>query len=214
MNCKNCGAPLILADGNDVWRCNYCETSKFAGELEQTEEGVTPLGESADINCPCCDVELQRALIDKTPIAYCQTCNGMLIHAPSMAVLVRDKRSAYRGPDDDPTLIDTAALNIKRDCPVCHEQLETYPYYGPGNCVIDSCRKCELVWLDKGELSKIIRAPGQRHGVEDNAPIPPQSTAPKTQKKKSSFFSFDTYDHDDSGSFFDLSDAFGDFFGD
>ena len=32
----------------------------------------------------------------------------------------------------------------------------------PGNIVIDTCIGCKLAWLDHGELSKIVRAPGRR----------------------------------------------------
>jgi hypothetical protein len=42
--------------------------------------------------------------------------------------------------------------------------METHPYYGPGNVVIDSCLQCELIWLDFGELRQIVAAPGRDRG--------------------------------------------------
>jgi Zn-finger nucleic acid-binding protein len=210
MNCKNCGAPLILADGLNVWRCQYCETAKFSGELEQTEEGIAPLNESADVDCPSCNIEMQRGLIDGTPVAFCDSCHGLLIHSPSMASVVQKKRQAYTGPDDSPIMLDQAALQIKRKCPICENQFETYPYYGPGNCVIDSCQSCQVVWLDKGELSQIIRAPGIRNidAIPVNQPIQiPRSNIPQS----GSFF---TMDLGDNGSIIDFTSALTDFFGD
>jgi Zn-finger nucleic acid-binding protein len=37
--------------------------------------------------------------------------------------------------------------------------MDTHYYAGPGNIVIDDCGRCELNWLDAGELMTIVRAP-------------------------------------------------------
>ena len=38
--------------------------------------------------------------------------------------------------------------------------MDTHFYGGPaGNVVIDDCAACELNWLDKVELTRIVRAP-------------------------------------------------------
>jgi Zn-finger nucleic acid-binding protein len=42
--------------------------------------------------------------------------------------------------------------------------MDTHPYYGPGNVVIDNCGRCGLVWLDFGELDRIISAAGRDRG--------------------------------------------------
>jgi hypothetical protein len=33
--------------------------------------------------------------------------------------------------------------------------MDTHPYGGPGNVIIDNCERCELNWLDYGELAKV-----------------------------------------------------------
>jgi Zn-finger nucleic acid-binding protein len=35
--------------------------------------------------------------------------------------------------------------------------MDTHPYGGGGNAVIDSCFVCRLVWLDAGELTVLER---------------------------------------------------------
>jgi Zn-finger nucleic acid-binding protein len=40
--------------------------------------------------------------------------------------------------------------------------MDTHPYGGPGNVIIDDCERCEVNWLDYGELQRIVRAP-ERH---------------------------------------------------
>jgi len=37
--------------------------------------------------------------------------------------------------------------------------MDTHFYAGPGNIVIDDCARCELNWLDAGELMVVARAP-------------------------------------------------------
>jgi Zn-finger nucleic acid-binding protein len=38
--------------------------------------------------------------------------------------------------------------------------MSTHPYYGPGNVVVDNCGRCDVIWLDCGELAIIRDAPG------------------------------------------------------
>jgi Zn-finger nucleic acid-binding protein len=39
--------------------------------------------------------------------------------------------------------------------------MDTHPYAGPGNVIIDSCGDCWLLWLDRGELARIAHAPDE-----------------------------------------------------
>ena len=52
-------------------------------------------------------------------------------------------------------------LERKVRCPGCAGPMTSTPilFSGPGNVVIDSCARCELVWLDFGELRQIADAP-------------------------------------------------------
>ncbi|MEW6173653.1 MAG: zf-TFIIB domain-containing protein [Bacillota bacterium] len=40
-----------------------------------------------------------------------------------------------------------------KDCPVCHNPLKEVPKYG---VLIDICTNCRGVWLDRGELEKVV----------------------------------------------------------
>ena len=50
--------------------------------------------------------------------------------------------------------------NLRIVCPNCEGPMLTDWYYGPGNIVIDTCPACDLVWLDAGELRRVVDAPG------------------------------------------------------
>jgi hypothetical protein len=45
------------------------------------------------------------------------------------------------------------------DCPTCGHPMLGHLYGGPGNVVIDSCERCQVNWLDPGELRRIAIAP-------------------------------------------------------
>ena len=79
-----------------------------------------------------------------------------------MGELIQTLRSAYEGPEDPPTPINQKELQQRTGCPACLEVMETFPYYGPGNVVLDTCESCKLTWLNHGEFASIIRAPGFR----------------------------------------------------
>jgi len=49
-------------------------------------------------------------------------------------------------------------------CPSCRSQMDVHPYYGPGNVVIDSCRRCDVIWLDFAGLTQITEAGGRDRG--------------------------------------------------
>ena len=40
--------------------------------------------------------------------------------------------------------------------------MTSHNYGGPGNVVMDTCERCELNWLDPGELRRIALAPDSR----------------------------------------------------
>ena len=73
------------------------------------------------------------------------------------------------------------------------QPMNTHPYYGPGNTVIDTprhraacpelcrraagqvCDHCNLIWLNHGELDHIVHAPGRDRGrALQPAPEPPE----------------------------------------
>jgi hypothetical protein len=37
--------------------------------------------------------------------------------------------------------------------------MDAHFYAGPGHVIIDSCENCCLIWLDGGELMRIVQAP-------------------------------------------------------
>jgi len=166
MNCPSCGAALHLQEGRESLTCEYC---KGVCLPEKNDDGVRVFDEPAELSCPVCQVPLWHAAIDHQRILYCTRCRGSLIPMPVFVLLLQDLR-ARRGvsygpaagisPPPDPHELDRPTL-----CPQCGNRMDTHYYAGGGNVVIDDCSRCELNWLDAGELMTIVRAPG--HSLEE-----------------------------------------------
>jgi Zn-finger nucleic acid-binding protein len=117
---------------------------------------------SAEITCPDCQDDMRFCLMSGLKCVGCPKCLGMLIDGEGFGELVRMLRSMYKGPNDLPKPPEENELRKHRQCPSCLGTMDTHPYYGPGNVVIDACRECKLVWLDRDEMGRIVRAPGKR----------------------------------------------------
>jgi Zn-finger nucleic acid-binding protein len=69
--------------------------------------------------------------------------------------------------------------------------MSNHKYLGPGNIIIDTCDTCDLIWLDYGELSKVVVAPGKDRGEwhQDRDILPREEfEGPKKGKRARSRF--------------------------
>jgi Zn-finger nucleic acid-binding protein len=86
-------------------------------------------------------------------------------------------------------------------CPICKEPLQTAERHG---VEIDFCVKCRGVWLDRGELDKIIVRAAQFHALNAHDGDFPQYDASSGQHlahrypaKKNSSYLEELFDFDD-----------------
>ena len=164
MNCRNCAASMELFDRRRYFFCRHCGTFEF---LERTEGGgIQVLERRSDaLPCPLCRAPLARALLDgRHPVQYCERCRGVALERAAFAAAVVGRRSQATGPGIEPAALDRKELDRRVTCPSCRKMMDVHPYFGPGNVIIDTCGKCDLVWLDFGELKQIEEAPGQDRG--------------------------------------------------
>ena len=160
MNCPNCGAPMRLVDQRTYFVCDYCATFHFP-EVE-SPDGVIVLGDGdRDLACPVCGVRLESAAVEGVAVLHCPRCRGVLADQSSFLLIVKFRRARASGVPDRPRPLNQADLEREIVCPHCGEMMDTHPYYGPGNFVIDTCGRCALVWLDYGEIGVMTNAPGR-----------------------------------------------------
>lgn len=164
MNCAHCGAPMTLYADRGYAFCTHCGSFYFP---EPTGEGIRALGEARDdLHCPLCHEPLLVAALDERyPAHYCQACRGLLFQRASFRGVIQLRRSRTPGPGVAPRPLERAELARQVSCPACGRIMEAHPYLGPGNVVIDTCSACDLIWLDHGELTEMVDAPGSDRGV-------------------------------------------------
>jgi Zn-finger nucleic acid-binding protein len=183
MNCANCGGGLRPVGNRSYFRCPYCETFHFP---EETGDGVAVVGGDSVLACPVCAEALTAAAIDGCEVNYCRRCRGFLATNASFGRVVQLKRA--KQPPAPPIALPFAQEELKRRvaCPRCHKPMDTHPYHAGGNAVIDTCDRCQLVWLDAGELTVIGNyqgrsAPPVRSVTSDDEPAPPPPAPPEPE---------------------------------
>lgn len=149
--------------------CRYCGSFHFPETAP--DQGVRVLAESKEpLPCPICRTALASGLLDEAyPVHYCRGCRGVLLARGAFADVVQHRRAWATAPPAAPVLLRKEELARAVVCPKCSTRLETHPYYGPGNVVIDSCGSCDVIWLDFGELKQIVDAPGRDRGLREKA---------------------------------------------
>lgn len=165
MNCRSCGAPMTLFREQGYFFCQYCSSFHFPSA---SPDGVRLLGEAPEgITCPVCHVPLLLATLDNRYQGYqCEKCRGLLLDRRSFSLTVQSRRARLSGSLVPPRPFNREELGRRRlRCPICERTMETHPYHGPGNSIIDTCGHCNLIWLDHGELEEIAPAPGRDREV-------------------------------------------------
>lgn len=153
---------MLPVYGQSHHHCSNCNLYQFPTNQTESLESIEPQGRVTPFQCPKCAIDLQVGLLHGVQVCFCENCRGFVADNETVGHLAMNLRDAYVGADDQPKPIDPNQLDIHANCPACLERMDAHPYYGPGSIVIDTCMHCKLAWLDHGELSRIIRAPGLR----------------------------------------------------
>ena len=159
MNCGSCGAPARLDRERGLILCDYCGSE---ANPPTTEDGVQVVV-STDLSCPACEASLSQALIESREVLYCESCKGILIGMDIFLPLVDALRLYRTGQSVSFPRHNEDARKLPRICPSCQGEMDNHPYGGGGNVFIDTCEKCSVNWLEKGELQRIVAAPDPVH---------------------------------------------------
>jgi Zn-finger nucleic acid-binding protein len=160
-NCDSCGAPLRIDRDRGLLVCDHCGSQLEApAAIKQLEW----LSETSSL-CPTCSTPLSMSRLDGHPLLCCGRCFGMLIEMNRFvsvidALRAREERSFQTALPRRQNPTDRVI-----NCPTCGHPMLGHLYGGPGNVVIDSCERCQVNWLDPGELRRIAVAPDRARGV-------------------------------------------------
>lgn len=95
---------------------------------------------------------------------HCERCRGILLARTTFAEAITGRRARESGEPSPPVPLDPARARADRHLSLLPLADGRASYYGPGNVVIDSCQRCDLIWLDFGELQQITTAGGRDRG--------------------------------------------------
>lgn len=155
MNCKQCGAPLNVLENQSLFHCEYCGGYDFP---DPNLDGVALLDQTSAYLCPMCRKPLVSAAVSEVRIFSCPNCRGNLIDQSKLLPILRQAQASGMMRDIPVVSADPSEWARSVDCPSCLGKMNTYPYGGPGNMMIQGCDQCRVIWLDCGELSRIVRA--------------------------------------------------------
>jgi Zn-finger nucleic acid-binding protein len=145
-----------LVHDRDYFVCEYCGSFDFPDE---SSDGVRVLGQPGSADCPVCKMGLVSACVGESHVLYCNNCKGILIPQSSFLNIIQYRRAKLVGRVHEPLPFNPAELARQIKCPYCHRAMDVHPYAGGGKAVIDLCARCAVIWLDYGEMSKIVCAP-------------------------------------------------------
>lgn len=154
MNCRNCAAAMQPVGGRSYFRCDHCGTFAFPAT---NGDGIAKLIGETELPCPVCKVNLSMGAIEGHPVRFCNTCQGFLAANEDFGEIVPKKRNQFADQTTIPRSFDPKELQRRLKCPRCQKLMDTHPYGGGGNAVVDTCHRCRLIWLDAEELEVIAR---------------------------------------------------------
>ncbi len=109
------------------------------------------------MQCPRDNTYLEKSLFHTVEVDYCPECLGMWFDADEFRLSKDDKDERLNWMDidlwRDKGRFAVAASN--RMCPVCRIGL-TQVQYDDSKVRVDFCKKCQGVWLDRGEFKQVI----------------------------------------------------------
>ena len=106
------------------------------------------------IDCPRDHSMMKEVRLESAFLDVCEKCGGQFFDTGEMfaAVGIKADPSYWDRPETGGSVKDGGA-----DCPRCHHPMLIQDVKYEGDHVeIDRCGKCGGIWLDKGEIEKIM----------------------------------------------------------
>ena len=109
------------------------------------------------MNCPVCTTELKNTKQHDVMVPTCSSCNGLFVLEEELKLIETKEDPFLRWLDPDLWKHEDKyeAKHGERSCPSCANHMHTLKYMR-SNIEIEVCHECRAVWLEKGELEKIL----------------------------------------------------------
>ena len=135
--------------------------------------------------CPRClvnskEINLESTVLEGIELDLCSECGGIWFDKQELASAISlDKQAIINFQDKLANLKTSDVKNTENveskdyslNCPKCNSVMNKYKYMYTSNIYIDSCDKCEGIWIDRGELLNIVNY------LEEASKIDPEKEA-------------------------------------
>lgn len=160
MNCSNCAAPLPPRTD----RCSYCGT---LNDVDLRALRGATAGGPSERSCPRCRETMATLSLPagdaRIVVERCERCLGMFFDPGELDDVLDGSRLAPRSDDVDHERLDTLVADRGRTeaieyvrCPVCDTLMNRKTFGAKSGVIVDRC-KGHGVWLDGGELARLLR---------------------------------------------------------
>lgn len=170
------------------------------------------MSEAPAIFCPVCEHVLTRDHELGQVFPRCSKCEGAFFCDDGLARYVVASTRPSVAPVFE-QLLSRALAAAPRDstsirpCPRCHSKLERFGFGDHPFAILDRCPEDEAIWLDAGDLDKVVRicqsealvvgalpdadqdgVPDPLEAAADAGPVPSTATAPYACPNCAQFF--------------------------
>jgi uncharacterized protein len=105
--------------------------------------------------CPRCNAPLDIEEHGDIVMERCAGCGGRFLSPEDLRGILAVIRLPANGPGVR-TGIDLTDVREDAACPHCGVPMEPFNYAGDSGIILDKCRQCGGLWLDKGDLERVL----------------------------------------------------------
>jgi len=113
------------------------------------------------VNCPACRKPLIVVERQGIEVDWCAGCGGIWFDAGELELLAEAARREFTldfAPNQTGAGPVSTSTGPSRDCPRCDKRMDVQRLAGEPPVEIDLCPRGHGVWLDRGELSALLRS--------------------------------------------------------
>jgi Zn-finger nucleic acid-binding protein len=107
------------------------------------------------VNCPVCDRSIIALELDQVEVDHCVHCGGVWLDAGELELLLDGAENRDR------LLASMREAGVvaepMRRCPLCDRKMQKVVMGIDGQVMIDTCARDHGLWLDGGELARIVK---------------------------------------------------------
>ncbi len=105
--------------------------------------------------CPRCHVPMTSEEHGDIVMERCERCGGRWMDPEDLKAIVDLIKLPVEGT---PHRVGVDLTDVHEDapCPRCGVPMEPFNYAGDSGIILDRCRTCHGIWLDRGELERVV----------------------------------------------------------